>query len=71
MKAYLLLLVPPFGAETVENLKSIFEVDHLREKAFLLNIQCKFALSFYNKYFISFSRSYASTVRRFYISGSL
>ncbi|SJL09703.1 uncharacterized protein ARMOST_13084 [Armillaria ostoyae] len=31
--------LPPFGAESVENLKSIFEINHLHEKAFLLNIQ--------------------------------
>ncbi|KAK0223285.1 P-loop containing nucleoside triphosphate hydrolase protein [Armillaria fumosa] len=31
--------LPPFGAESIEDLKSIFEIDHLHVKAFLLNIQ--------------------------------
>ncbi|KAG7451242.1 P-loop containing nucleoside triphosphate hydrolase protein [Guyanagaster necrorhizus] len=31
--------LPPFGTDNVDNLRSIFEIDHLRENAFLLNIQ--------------------------------
>ncbi|KAK0500409.1 P-loop containing nucleoside triphosphate hydrolase protein, partial [Armillaria luteobubalina] len=31
--------LPPFGAESIDDLKSIFEIDHLHVKAFLLNIQ--------------------------------
>ena len=36
-----LLAVPPFGQEQTEELKSIFEVPHLRLGALMLNIQCK------------------------------
>jgi len=34
-------LVPPYGQENNENLRSIFEVAHLRDSAIFLDTQCK------------------------------
>ena len=33
--------VPPYGQEDIHELKSIFEVKHLKDHAMFLNIQCK------------------------------
>jgi len=39
-------LVPPHGQEAIENLQSIFEVNHLRNLAIFLDIQCIFLFLF-------------------------
>ena len=38
-------LVPPHGQDDLQNLQSIFEVDHLRESLSFLNTQCAFPIS--------------------------
>lgn len=35
------ITVPPFGQEQTEELKSVFEIPHLRSSALMLNIQCR------------------------------
>ena len=40
--------MPPYGQEEVENLQSIFELQHLRSEALMLDIQCE--NYFYNIY---------------------
>ena len=37
----LFLLVPPYGQEDLQDLQSIFEIPHLREKVILLDTQCE------------------------------
>lgn len=37
----IIILVPPYGQEEIQEIQSIFEVSHLRSQAKFLNIQCK------------------------------
>jgi len=34
--------VPPYGQDQIQDLRSIFEVKHLKDHAIFLNTQCKF-----------------------------
>jgi hypothetical protein len=35
------LSVPPYGAEQIEDLQSVFEIPHIRQRAIFLDTQCQ------------------------------
>ncbi|KIJ41669.1 hypothetical protein M422DRAFT_255284 [Sphaerobolus stellatus SS14] len=37
--------LPPYGAEKVEAMSSIFDIKHIQEQVFFLNIQCRSSLA--------------------------
>lgn len=50
------MLVPPFGQERIPLMKSIFDVQHIKENAYFLNTQCKNLSSVFLNIQITFSQ---------------